>query len=340
MPKFFVKTNQIEENKIKIIGEDVKHINQVLRAKIGEELTICNLDTTLNYITTISQITPEYVMCDIQDCVKSFVESNVQVTIFQGLPKADKMEYIIQKNTELGAKQIVPVEMVRCVVKLDSKKEGKKIERWQKIAESAAKQSGRDLIPTVEMPIDINNLCEKIKEFDAVILAYEEEKENTKNKNHKENAHDHKGDSVTPIGEIKSAINELIQQSENNGEHANLGSTKSNLQRLFPDFDERNYGYSSMRTFIEEATKFETLQKGTTIYILRSSDHGENVEEQVRRFVQKAAAGTVELGTLGRMIASEFPDFKYKDYGYARLSKYVSSVPGVHIENNLVTAIL
>lgn len=179
MPKFFVKTNQIEENKIKIIGEDVKHINQVLRAKIGEELTICNLDTTLNYITTISQITPEYVMCDIQDCVKSFVESNVQVTIFQGLPKADKMEYIIQKNTELGAKQIVPVEMVRCVVKLDSKKEGKKIERWQKIAESAAKQSGRDLIPTVEMPIDINNLCEKIKEFDAVILAYEEEKENT-----------------------------------------------------------------------------------------------------------------------------------------------------------------
>ena len=167
MPKFFVKTNQIEENKIKIIGEDVKHINQVLRAKIGEELTICNLDTTLNYITTISQITPEYVMCDIQDCVKSFVESNVQVTIFQGLPKADKMEYIIQKNTELGAKQIVPVEMVRCVVKLDSKKEGKKIERWQKIAESAAKQSGRD------------NLCEKIKEFDAVILAYEGEKENT-----------------------------------------------------------------------------------------------------------------------------------------------------------------
>ena len=90
MPKFFVKTNQIEENKIKIIGEDVKHINQVLRAKIGEELTICNLDTTLNYITTISQITPEYVMCDIQDCVKSFVESNVQVTIFRGFQKLIK----------------------------------------------------------------------------------------------------------------------------------------------------------------------------------------------------------------------------------------------------------
>lgn len=69
------------------------------------------------------------------------------------------MEYIIQKSTELGAVKIVPVEMVRCVVKLDNKKEDKKIERWQKIAESAAKQSGRDLIPKVEMPININDLC-------------------------------------------------------------------------------------------------------------------------------------------------------------------------------------
>ncbi len=179
MPKFFVKTNQIEKNKIKIIGEDVKHINQVLRAKIGEKLTICDVDTTLNYITTISQITSEYVICEIQDCIKSFVESNIDITVFQGIPKADKMEYIIQKSTELGAKKIVPVEMTRCVVKLDNKKEEKKIERWQKIAESAAKQSGRDLIPKVEIPTNINKLCDKINEFDAVILAYEEEKENT-----------------------------------------------------------------------------------------------------------------------------------------------------------------
>lgn len=82
-----------------------------------------------------------------------------------------------------------------------------------------------------------------------------------------------------------------------------------------------------MRTFIEEATKFETMQKGTAICILRSSDHGKDIEKEVEKFVQKAAASTVELGTLGRMIATEYPDFKYKDYGYARLSKYVSSVP-------------
>ncbi len=180
--------------------------------------------------------------------------------------------------------------------------------------------------------------CNEYKFLDKIVD--EEVKETSKAKNHKESNHDSKGDSITPIGEIKSAINELIQQSENNGEHANLGSTKSNLQRLFPDFDERNYGYSSMRTFIEEATKFETMQKGTAICILRSSDHGKDIEKEVEKFVQKAAASTVELGTLGRMIATEYPDFKYKDYGYARLSKYVSSVPGVQIENNLVTAIL
>ena len=180
--------------------------------------------------------------------------------------------------------------------------------------------------------------CNEYKFLDKIVD--EEDKETSKAKSHKDSNHDSKGDSITPIGEIKSAINELIQQSENNGEHANLGSTKSNLQRLFPDFDERNYGYSSMRTFIEEATKFETMQKGTAICILRSSDHGKDIEKEVEKFVQKAAASTVELGTLGRMIATEYPDFKYKDYGYARLSKYVSSVPGVQIENNLVTAIL
>lgn len=179
MPKFFIKTNQIEENKIKIIGDDVKHINQVLRAKIGDKLMVCNVETTLNYITKISQINSECVICNIIDCEKNSVESNVDVTIFQGLPKADKMEYIIQKNTELGVKNIVPVEMIRCIAKIESKKEEKKIERWQKIAEAAAKQSGRNLIPKIEMPININELCNRIHDYDLMILAYEEEQKNT-----------------------------------------------------------------------------------------------------------------------------------------------------------------
>lgn len=176
MPKFFIKTNQINENEVKIVGEDVKHIVQVLRSKVGEELTLCDINTNLNYISTISQIHPDCIICKIEDCTKSVVESNIEVTLYQGLPKADKMEYIIQKNIELGIKEIVPVEMARCVVKLDDKTANKKIERWQKIAEAAAKQSGRDCIPEVKMPISPNELCDEIKKFDMVILAYENEK--------------------------------------------------------------------------------------------------------------------------------------------------------------------
>lgn len=179
MPKFFVKTNQINQNKIQIIGEDVKHITQVLRAKIGEELILCNIETNQNYLSKIQQITSEFIICDIIKTLQSEAEMGVEVTIFQGLPKADKMEYIIQKNTELGVKQIIPLILTRCVAKLDKKDEAKKIERWQKIALSAAKQSGRDYVPQIQAPITISKLCEKLSEFDLSLLAYENEQTNT-----------------------------------------------------------------------------------------------------------------------------------------------------------------
>ncbi len=179
MPKFFVKTNQINNNKIQITGEDVKHIVQVLRAKKGEELNICSIDDGTNYIATIEQIGKEKILCNILKQIENFSESNVQVTLFQGLPKADKMEYIIQKNTELGIKNITPVIMKRCVVKLEPKDVNKKLQRWQKIAESAAKQSGRNIIPTIENPITIQELAKKVNEFDILILAYENENKNT-----------------------------------------------------------------------------------------------------------------------------------------------------------------
>ncbi len=179
MPKFFIKKNQIQENKITILGEDVKHITQVLRVKPQEELTVCNEEDGLNYLVKIETITPDSILCQIIDCMKPFVEPPIDVTIFQGLPKADKMEYIIQKNVELGVKEIIPVTMERCIVKLEEKNKNKKIERWQKMAESAAKQSGRDYIPKVQMPITMQKLSEKVKQFDLMLLAYENEKENT-----------------------------------------------------------------------------------------------------------------------------------------------------------------
>lgn len=179
MPKFFVEKSQVKENKVELIGEDVKHILQVLRAKIGEELTIGNIDEKENYLTQIEQIQQNSILCNIVKRFPYLEESKVDVTIFQGLPKADKMEYIIQKNTELGVKQIVPVIMQRCVAKLEGKDINKKIERWQKIALSAAKQSRRDTISQIESPITIQQLCDKIKEFDLVLLAYEEEQKHT-----------------------------------------------------------------------------------------------------------------------------------------------------------------
>ena len=104
---------------------------------------------------------------------------NVEVDIYQGLPKADKMELIIQKSVELGANAIIPVEMKRCVVKIATKDEMKKITRWQKIAESAAKQSGRDTIPEIKNIVNVEKIAQLINKYDSVLVAYENEKENT-----------------------------------------------------------------------------------------------------------------------------------------------------------------
>lgn len=176
MPKFFVSNNQVKNEKIYINGEDVNHIVNVLRLKIEDEIYICDKEKGITYNSKIIDISKESVICQMQEELEKKSESNVQVTIFQGLPKADKMEYIIQKCTELGVKTIIPVTMKRCIVKLDKKDEIKKIDRWQKIAEVAAKQSGRDIIPTIRQPENIKQIQEKISEFDLVIVAYEEEK--------------------------------------------------------------------------------------------------------------------------------------------------------------------
>lgn len=179
MPKFFIKEEQIKENKIIIKGQDVNHIKKVLRAKTGEELEICNSQTGENFLCNIDKINDETIECNIKQKLEEKTESNIKVSIFQGLPKADKMEYIIQKSVELGVYEITPVEMKRCVVKLNEKDKNKKIERWQKISEVAAKQCGRDMIPQIDNIINIKNICNLIEKYDIVLVAYENEKENT-----------------------------------------------------------------------------------------------------------------------------------------------------------------
>ena len=177
MPRFFVKTEQVKNGEIIIIGEDVKHIKNVLRKQIGDIIEICNQETGKAYKCEISEIREEQITSNIIEGIRN-EETKIKVDIYQGLPKADKMELIIQKSIELGVNAIIPVEMKRCVVKLDSKTENKKIERWQKIAESAAKQSGRNTVPEIHRVIKVEEIAKLKDSYDSIIVCYENEKEN------------------------------------------------------------------------------------------------------------------------------------------------------------------
>ncbi len=174
MPKFFVKTENLKENEeIWITGDNVNHIKNVLRKKVDDKLNICNSDTSTNYECVIRSIEENKIVCKILNELKSKSEADLNITIFQGLPKADKMELIIQKCTELGVKKIIPVITKRTVVKLKEKDKQNKLNRWQKIAEVAAKQSGRDIIPTIGNIIDISNI--DFDGYDKILVLYENE---------------------------------------------------------------------------------------------------------------------------------------------------------------------
>ena len=178
MPRFFVKTDQIQDETITILGEDVKHIKNVLRKDKGEKIEICNQENGKTYNCQINNIENNSIITRIIEQIEE-QEDKIKIDIYQGLPKADKMELIIQKSVELGANAIIPVAMKRCVVKIDSKDENKKICRWQKIAESAAKQSGRNEIPEIRHIATVEKISNLINEYDSLIVAYENERDNT-----------------------------------------------------------------------------------------------------------------------------------------------------------------
>ena len=179
MPKFFIKNNQVKGEYIDITGDDVNHIKNVLRLKIDDCIQVCNSDTGNNYKAQIVSVEKSNIKCSIIEKLNSTVESNVYIHILQGLPKADKMELIIQKCTELGVQEITPVNMERSIVKLNPKDETKKIQRWQIIAEVAAKQSGRDKITQINNIVKFKDIFNVLKDYDAFLVAYEKEKENT-----------------------------------------------------------------------------------------------------------------------------------------------------------------
>ncbi len=179
MPKFFVTSDKIKDDRIIIDTEDAKHISRVLRMGEGDMLTVCDSQGT-DYEAEIVSLGQQEIVCKINSKSESVSEPNIRVTLFQGLPKASKMEYIIQKTTELGITEIVPAKLSRCVAKIDNKKdEAKKFDRWQKISESAAKQSGRGIIPKISPIMTLDEIIEKSKEFDLFFVPYECEEQKT-----------------------------------------------------------------------------------------------------------------------------------------------------------------
>ena len=225
MYKFFVENSQINNDKITIIGEDVNHIINVLRLRGKENIQVCNENTSENYICEILDYSKDYVTCKIIEKLNKSVESNVKLDIYQGLPKTDKMELIIQKTVEIGVKKVIPVQMERCIVKIEDKDKIKKIDRWQKIAEVAAKQSKRDIIPKIEDIKSLDYVCNNIKEYDCFLVAYEDEK-NIKLKQILKDIPKKKklkiGVLIGPEGGI--TLKEIEKLEQNNAKIVSLGS--------------------------------------------------------------------------------------------------------------------
>ena len=175
MYQFFVEDTQVSPEAAVIEGSDVNHIRNVLRMRCGEKVRISS-KSGKNYLCEISEITEDMVRASIIEEYEENTELPCKIYLFQGLPKSDKMELIIQKAVELGVYEIIPVAMKNCVVKLDDKKAAGKVTRWQAIAESAAKQSERSLIPTVRMPLSYKQAVEAAKELDVKLVPYENER--------------------------------------------------------------------------------------------------------------------------------------------------------------------
>ncbi len=172
MYRFFVEPSQIKDNQICINGSDVNHIKNVLRMKLKEEILISSGEDK-EYTCYIEKIDEEEILAHIMYVQEAGYELSSEIYLFQGLPKSDKMELIIQKAVELGVHQIIPVASKRAVVKLDKKKEEKKLARWQAISESAAKQSKRMYVPEVANVMSFKQAVDYARELDVLLFPYE-----------------------------------------------------------------------------------------------------------------------------------------------------------------------
>ena len=172
MYHFFVTPQQISGDKIRIEGGDVNHMKNVLRMKLHEKAELSDGESR-TYLCEVEAYEEDVAVLHILEEMEADTEPASKLYLFQGLPKSDKMELIVQKAVELGVYQVIPVAMKRSVVRLDDKKAAKKADRWNSIAESAAKQAGRSRIPEVTMPLSYNEALKMAEELDVTLLPYE-----------------------------------------------------------------------------------------------------------------------------------------------------------------------
>ena len=173
MYRFYVSADQLAEKEVFIYGGDVNHIKNVLRLEVGDWIVACDGNGT-DYVSRIQSICSDEVVASIEKVQPTGTELPVRITLFQGMPKKDKLELIIQKAVELGACEIVPVMTKRTVVKLsEEKKINKRLERWQSIAYAAAKQCDRGIIPTVHKPVSYEEALAMADQLDYNVIPYE-----------------------------------------------------------------------------------------------------------------------------------------------------------------------
>lgn len=173
MHSFFVTSSQVEGDRIYIEGTDVNHMKNVLRMHPGERLMVSDGNNCRYLCEICAYETGARAVLSILSAEEDDRELPSRIYLFQGLPKQDKMELIVQKCVELGVYEIIPTAMKRCVVKLDEKKAPAKCKRWQQIAESAAKQAGRGIIPKVTEILSYEEALKKAGELDVVLFPYE-----------------------------------------------------------------------------------------------------------------------------------------------------------------------
>jgi len=172
MQRYFIKNDQLVNDQAIIIGDDVHHISNVMRANVGDHIILCACDKK-SYLVEITHLGKIEIKVKVVETREENVELPIFVSIAQGITKGDKFDLVLQKATECGASAFLPVAMKRSVAKIDEKKASKKILRWQKIAMEAARQSHRQVVPHVHMPVDMKGLISMAAEYDVCLFAYE-----------------------------------------------------------------------------------------------------------------------------------------------------------------------